>query len=316
MRRFVLGASALLALVGLALGQDEPKKKLDLVYKWDQLDGKTAVYDYEEKTEQQVEIKTTTKVEKTQGDEVADPDVTKTEVTSTNKSRLTMSFKKGERDRGLVTVTTSRFQFALAQPTLSTQTITYDSDKPDAPMDAKVKARIQPQIDALTALLGKSYTLTVTRRGVVEKVDGRKETPELKDTFLFFPEVTKSEGDTWSHPRRDKAESRDGSLGEIVTRRTYRLAKVTEKDERRIEKETRTELDTLKSTVEARGVSAKIVDSKGSGYVVVDARGLKLEEDTDSGYDLVVSTVSDGVERHIKVHSTFRWKLVELKDAN
>src|SRR5579872_2057442 len=111
MRYLVLGAT--LFASALVLGQEEPKKKVDLVYRWDQLDDKTAVYDYEEKTQQQVEIRTTTKAEKAQ-EEVADPDVPKTEVTSTNKSRLTMTFKKGERDHGLVTVTTTRFQFSLA----------------------------------------------------------------------------------------------------------------------------------------------------------------------------------------------------------
>lgn len=297
-----------LAFAGDPPVKPEPKvepKKTDLIYRWDLLEGKTAIYD--------VELVSYVAVErKTEGLLSSDEEDAKTEGKTTTKMRLSMTFAKGERERGRVTVSTSRLMVSVAQTQMGkTETVSYDSGNPP-------KAGVPDQLKAtVTALLGNPYTLIVSRRGVVESVEGRQrsELETLKSAFLVLPEMPRAEGEGWTRIARQDLDP----LGETVTKVSYKLSKVAEpangnQGERRVDLEIKTELDDRLSRIPGT-TTAKIENAKGTGHVTLDVRGLKQEEDTSSSYELVVKQVTPPVEQHNRLESTSHWKLVELKDA-
>lgn len=305
---FAASAAVALAAFGQEAGKTEPRK-VELVYRWDQLDGKKAVYDTEVVTSRLDEAHTiTTGVEDGADSETAPA---KVETRTTTKQRKAFAFKAGERGRGLVTVTTESAKFDCVLKTgEGTETFAYDTQSPPKEVPEKFKPFV-------AALLGNPFTLTVSRRGAVEKVDGIKDAKlaDFKGLFLVLPESAAAEGESWNDVRRHPADR----FGDIVERVTLKLAKVTEKDERRIDEEIKTELDETKSDL-PEGVIAKIEKPVGKGHVTLDARGLKLDEETEQGYEFYMKQVSDlrqigGTERRTTVLSTFRWKLVEVKDA-
>lgn len=303
--RSLIAPSALIACLAAVavLAQDE--KKHELIYRWDQLDGKIAIYDNEVTTLAMVDRRTTTdQTDDKSSIETAD---TKMESTSTTKQRLAMSFKAGDGGRGLVTVSNARLQTSLVQKALG-ETTRFDYDSADPP-----KEGVPEKFKALVgSLLGKPYTLTVSRRGVVEKVEGRPKSdmPKLKSSFLLFPDVAATESSSWNEVRRHPSPP----LGDLVERIKFRLVKVNEKDERRIEQTIETELDDAMTKVE-RGTIVRLDNPKGKGHVVFDARGLKLEEETEQGYELYVKQFAGSVEQKTKVVAITKWKLVEVKSA-
>src|SRR5436309_2520408 len=93
-----LGAACVaFVAAGIAFAQDA--KKHELVYRWDKLDGKTAIYETEIDATSLVERKTTTAATDEEG--TADAGDAKTEVSTSTKQRFSMSFKAGEGGRGL-----------------------------------------------------------------------------------------------------------------------------------------------------------------------------------------------------------------------
>jgi hypothetical protein len=298
-----LAALCSILAAGVVAAQDPPKH--DLLYRWDQLDGKTAVYEVELTSVGIVDRKATTEA----SDDKGSPDAaeTKMESISTTKQRVAMAFKAGDGGRGLVTVTNLRVQQSLTQKALGeTTTVSYDSANP--PKDGvpeKLKA-------AVTALIAKPYTLTVTRRGVVEKVEGRpsSELPSLKGTFLLFPEVACAVSQSWNDVRRHET----GGYGDIVERVKSRLARVDEKGGVRIEQTIETELDTSSAKV-PRGTIVRIDNPTGKAHALFDARGLRLEADREQSYEFYLKQFSEGFEHRTKVVASEKWKLVEVKDA-
>ena len=303
-------ACAFTALFAASAALGDDPKKIDLVYRWDQLDGKTAVYDSEvvSKTLQESHMAT---VGSDEGANEPEGENQRVEVDTTTKQRLLLAFKQGEHERATVTVTTERSQVEMTIKALAnTETYNFDSANPPKEVPEKLKALIPD-------LQRKPYTLTVTRRGVVEKIEGLPgaKAADMKGTFLVLPEHPLGEGESWNSVKRDPA----GSYGDVVQRTTFKLVKVSEKDERRVEAAITTELDQSKAEL-PRGVIARIEKPTGKGHVTLDARGLKVEEETESGYEFYVKQVSDlrqieGSEKRITTLATFRWKLVEVKDA-
>jgi hypothetical protein len=281
-------------------------EKVELLYRWDLLDGKIAVYDVELVSHQSTERKT----ESALSAEDEDP---KTEARTTTKMRLSFAFARGERERGRVTVSSERLLVSVAQTALGkTETLTYDSSNPG-------KSSVPEQLKALVnSLLGAPYTLVVSRRGVVESVEGRprSELDSLKGTFLVLPEMPLAAGEGWT---RISPKNLD-PIGTSVTTIAYKLARATEpatgvpsnkpQGERRIELKVKMELDDRLGRVPAR-----IEGATGSGHIVFDVRGLKVEEDSTAGYELIVKQEAPPVEQHNRIESTSHWKLVELKDA-
>ncbi|MEZ0227187.1 MAG: hypothetical protein ACAI25_01060 [Planctomycetota bacterium] len=299
MRNLMVAGIATCVAAGVLSAQDA--KKHELLYRWDQLDGKTAVYDTQLDALVITGRKSTT--EQTDDKNAIDPADTKTEIVTATKQRLTMTFKTGDGGRGLVTVKNVRVQQTLTQKMLGeTRQVSYDSDNP--PANTK-----EQNWDKLRGF-DKPYTLTVSRRGVVEKVEGRpsSELPQLKKTFLLFPDVACTESQSWNEVRRIPTPP----LGDIVERFQFRLASVNEKDERRIEQRVETELDDKGSRV-SQGTVVRIEKPVGRGFVAFDARGLRLEAKTEQGYELYVKQFSEGLEQRTKISETMTWKLVELK---
>jgi hypothetical protein len=301
-----LSAVGLLATT-VALAGDPPPKH-DLIYRWDQLDNKTAVYDTE--VTSTVIAQRTAKADTSPSDGVgAEDSAGLVEGVTTTKQRLSMRFARGERGRGLVTITNGRFQIAVASKADGqTQSLAYDSENPPA---AGPDERIKSQVSALLALVGNPYTLTVTRRGVVEKVEGRaaSELPKFRGTFLLLPEVSKAVGEKWPSVTRHPTQP----FGDLVERATYTLSKVNERGEAMIDEVIATELDDTDAHLPS-GAAAHVGNPFGKGHVALDARGLKLEEETEQGYEFDVSESSESVEQKTKLVSVFKWKLVEVKD--
>lgn len=305
--RSSLAAGALAACLAcvVALDARADEKKHELVYRWDQLDGKTAIYDTDLAQDVLVERRTVTEMT----DDPNSPDAAdaRTEILSTTRQRVAMTFHAAEGGRGRVTVETQRLRLSLAQKVKGVaEKVEYDSDNP--PREG-VPERLKAVV---TSLVGKPYTLTVTRRGVVEKVEGRAESelPQLKKTFLLFPDAACVVSGSWNEVRRTPTPP----LGDVVERFRFTLAQVNAKDERRIEQRVVTELDDTKSAVD-RGTIVRIEHPTGSGHVTFDARGLRLEAATNQGYELYVKQFSQGLEHRTRSSETMTWKLVEVRDA-
>ena len=299
---------AVLIRASAALAEDP--KKLDLVYRWDQLDGKTAVYDTEivSRTLNESHMATAGTDEEAsepgaQGEQV--------EIDTTTKQRLSLAFKAGEKERGLVTITTERSRVEMTiKAAAKTETYAYDSQDPPKEIPEQLKAMIP-------ALQRKPYTLTVSRRGAIEKIEGLPgaKPADMKGTFLLFPDRPVAEGESWTDVKRDPA----GRYGDVVQRMTFKLAKADEKDGKKVDLEIKTELDQSKADLE-KGVVARIDKPRGKGHVTLDPLGLKVEEEIESGYEFYVKQVSElrqieGTEKKITTLATFRWKLVEVKNA-
>jgi hypothetical protein len=304
--RSLTARCALAALLGLGVAAAEDAPKHELIYRWDQLDGKTATYDTELDAFTTTERKSTT--EQLDARDTEDPGDIKTEIVTTTKQRLSMSFKSGEGGRGLVTIKNVRFQQQLTQKMLGeTKVVTYDSANPP-------KAGSLPGMDAeKLKALEKPYTLTVSRRGVVEKADGRPQSDldQLKKTFLRFPDVACTVSQSWNEVRRHPTPP----LGDLVERFQFKLAAVGEKDERRIEQRVETELDDrlTRDALRQQNTVVRIEKPTGKGHLVFDPRGLRLEAATEQGYELYIHQVTQGIEHRTKYSERMTWKLVEVK---
>jgi hypothetical protein len=303
----VLAALPVVVVLAASAAVAEDPKKIDLVYRWDQLDGKTAVYDTEivSRTLNESHMATAG------ADEGSEPEAEnqKIEIDTTTKQRLSLTFK-AENERGLVTITTGRAQVEMTIKAANTETYAYDSENPPKEIPEQLKGLVK-------TLERKPYTLTVSPRGVVEKIEGLPgaKPADMKGTFLVLPDHPLGEGESWTDVKRDPA----GAYGDVVQRMTFKLAKVTEKDERKIDAEIATQLDQSKADP-PKGVIARIEKPRGKGHVTLDASGLKVEEEIESGYEFYVKQVSDlrqieGTEKKITTLATFRWKLVEVKNA-
>ena len=328
--RRVLSVAAIALAVGVSasnLGSpvrgDDPKpekKSIELVYRWDLLAGKTAVYDAELTSIVSVERRSTTDMEEsgTGESEVALGD--RLEATTRTKQRLSMAFSKDERGRGRVRVSTERIEASMTRLFLgTTESISYDSANPPREgVPDKLKATVN-------AVMGKPYTLIVNRRGEVEGVDGRPaaELPSFKGTFLILPDKPQAEGASWQQELRQPAIAQAATAtnrhtelyGDFVTKIAYKLVRATEgadsaSSRLHIEATILTELDDGKGTL-PREVAARVEGSKGDGHVDIDGRGLKLEEKTSSQYSFVVKQVS--VVQTNRFENRSHWKLVEVK---
>jgi hypothetical protein len=298
-------------VASLVLAQDPnpgEKRRLELAYRWDLLDGKTAIYDAELVSLVAVERRSTTDGEDSGGEGAADAAAEKMEARTTTNERLSMAFSKDDHGRGRVRVSTERLQVSLTQVALgTTESLSYDSTNPPKEgIPEKLRATVE-------AMLGKPYTLVVGRRGEVESVEGRpaSQLDSLKGTFLLLPEKPRAEGETWAQTLRQPSPP----YGDFVTSVTYKLARVAEGADAagsrlRIEATIGTELDDKKSTVPP-SVLARIDDGKGAGHVDLDGRGLKLEEETSSHYSFVVKQVS--LYQTNRFENRSHWKLVEVK---
>src|SRR5207253_494774 len=104
-------------------------KRTELIYRWDLLDGKKAVYDVELTSVGSV-VCSSTATTAPEGEAVL-PRPENIEIASTTKQRLVMTFARGERDRGRVTIVTERLAQTLTETTREgTRKFDYDSEHP------------------------------------------------------------------------------------------------------------------------------------------------------------------------------------------
>jgi hypothetical protein len=276
---------------------EKPKRKIELAYRWDLLDGKTATYDVETVQIQQKSLRP--------ADDEAAKEVPEQRsfVKSTAKQRLAFAFKGAERGRGRVTVTLVRVQVALTGSQTGeaeTETFSYDSQNPPP---GGVPAELKAIVDALMV---KPYTLVVTRTGVVEAVEGRpkEHLAALQATFIDLPRDGCAEGEGWKGTSRSSA----APYGDFVTTMAFKLAHVEDAADPSagrwtLESTTAIELDDSKSQLdkkqhpEAAEVTARLEEGGGSGKTVFDQRGLKLEEEVAAKTSFVVRA---GGEHHEK----------------
>ncbi len=304
------------ALAGDEAASDKgEKKKTDLVYRWDLLDGKTAVYDVTYVTSGMRETKI---MVDTEGHSENDREAANAEMLtyrSTQKSRVLVSFARAERDRGRVTTATERFQLTWTQAGGDRVDVSFTYDSANPPKE-ELPRLFDKTVESLREA-SKPFTALVSRRGLVEQVEGRQNAlEEVRNTYLLFPDTPRGEGEAWARNMRKGIPPN----GAIVTKRTYRLARVSETSpnplasmgEWLIEGTSRVELDDT-TAARNREVFLRIDGVPTSQRLLLDGRGLRLEEEIHEMIE-----VTETGRNHVKLQKADTqtlMKLVELKDT-
>ncbi|MBI3724189.1 hypothetical protein HY251_09595 [bacterium] len=305
-----------LAPAPLALADDPPqeKKKVDLVYRWDLLDGKTAVYDVSIVTSYQRDYTITTEVVGEGDPEKEKANEDRFSYWTKQKSRLRVSFARADGQRCRVTSATERVELTWKQNFAGEQaSFTYDSANPpkgDVPKLVRdaipvIEAKLQPR------------TVVVSRRGLVESGEGIPSAAlqDLKNAFLLFPDTPRAEGEGWTRNLRTARPP----YGAIVTKRVYKLTRVDESSknslavggEWRIDGTSLVEFEAAAS-FQSRDLDLRIDGDPGSQRVVLDSRGLQLEEEINETIE-VTERKPESVKRQ-KTETSTRSTLVELRD--
>ena len=220
---------------------------------------------------------------------------------STTRQTYTCRFDQDSRGKARVFLTSTRVEAEIEEN--GQRTRTYDSQHdPQAPKG----------LEAFTERLGKTAILDVDRRGEVKKVSGVKPSARegYRSNFHHFPSRGLVIGKGWE----DKTKQPIPPFGNLHYFTTFRLKGIARTPEG-LERYT----VGAKILVTYEGISPtessrlEITEQEGEGHLIVDERGLLIEEKLTSRVAYSIKSVA-GREHHSVQSETVRW-LAGLRPA-
>ncbi|MBL4844616.1 MAG: hypothetical protein JKY65_03745 [Planctomycetes bacterium] len=292
-----------LCLVSLASGQDRPvgpvrppangasddskRKGIYLRYAFERLDGYIAEYRI------QTILRQSKRIVLSGGDKDARRSGQGSAV-STTRQTYTCRFTRGKRGKSKVHITPTRLEATIEEN--GQRTRSYDSKK---------NAHPPKGLEALTLRLNKTAVLEVNRLGFVKRIRGVKAgmRKAYRKNFHRFPSRELTIGKGWE----SKTKQPMPPFGNLHYFTTFRLKEIGRTDEG-------LERYTIKAKllVTYEGISPtessklEITEQSGGGHLIVDERGLLLEEKLKSRVVYLIKALA-GRERHVVQTETVRW---------
>lgn len=213
---------------------------------------------------------------------------------STTRQTYTLKFTRNKRGKAAVHFTPTRLEATIEEN--GQRTRAYDSKKDKQPPKG---------LESLTARLKATAVLEVNRLGEVKRVRGVK--PSLRESyrknFHRFPSRALRIGKGWE----DKSKQPMPPFGNLHYFTTFRLKKIDRTDEGLARYTIGAKLlVTYEGVSPTESSKLDITEQKGNGHLIVDERGLLLEEKLDSKVVYLIEAAA-GRERHVVQTETVRW---------
>lgn len=266
---------------------DSGGKEIRLRYAFQDLNGYTAEYRI------QTILRQSKKIELSQGGKDARKEGEGSAV-STTRQTYTLRFTRDKRGKARVHLTPTRLEATIEEN--GQRTRAYDSKKDKLPPKG---------LEGLTARLKATAILEVNRLGEVKKVRGVK--PSLRESFRKnfhrFPSRALRIGKGWE----DKTKQPMPPFGNLHYFTTFRLKEIGRTEEG-LERYTigAKLLVTYEGVSPTESSKLEITEQSGAGHLIVDERGLLLEEKLVSKVVYLIKAVA-GRERHVVQSETVRW---------
>ena len=213
---------------------------------------------------------------------------------STTRQTYTCRFERDRRGKSSVHMTPTRLEATIEEN--GQRTRSYDSKK---------DAEAPKGLEGLTVRLDKTAILEVNRLGEVKKIRGIL--PKLRDAyrnnFHRFPSRELRIGQGWE----DKSKQPMPPFGNLHYFTTFRLKEIGKTDEGLARYTISAQLlVTYEGISPTESSKLEITEQKGGGHLIVDARGLLLEEKLNSKVVYLIKAPA-GRERHVVQTETVRW---------